>query len=115
MSIYGGNWAFVIDGLVNARASTFVAAPIFAGYVSLLNEVATAISGKPLGFLNPLLYQMAQNDPTTFNDFGQGYNNICPQSAQATRLPRAPLRVRDISPPLVGTPSAVSAHRTSRE
>ena len=33
-----------------------------------------ALTGKPMGFLNPLLYQMAQDDPSTFNDITSGNN-----------------------------------------
>lgn len=51
------------------------AAPIWAGILSLLNQVAMRRSGKPLGYVNPLLYQMKREAPDTFYDVVVGDNH----------------------------------------
>jgi len=38
------------------------------GVLSLLNDHALSKTGKPLGFINPLLYQMSANDSSCFRD-----------------------------------------------
>jgi kumamolisin len=43
-------------------------APLWAGLIARLNQAL----GKPVGFLNPLLYQMTESQ--TFNDIGSGNN-----------------------------------------
>merc|ERR1740139_855233 len=67
MSAYG-NWS--VDG------GTSAATPTIAGLVSYLNDLSYRRSGKPLGFLNPLLYQMHAEAPATFTDVTSG-DNIC--------------------------------------
>jgi len=42
--------------------------------MSILNGYVLTKTGKPLGFLNPLLYQMAAAQPTTFTDITVGDN-----------------------------------------
>jgi len=49
---------------------TSAACPVFAGVIAKLNEVRLAKGGKPLGFLNPWLYQNAD----MFNDVTLGRN-----------------------------------------
>jgi len=44
--------------------------------VSILNQVAMKKTGKPLGFLNPLIYQIADACPNCFQDITVG-DNIC--------------------------------------
>ena len=56
-------------------AGTSCFTPTFAALIALLNDVLLAGGGKPLGFLNPLLYQYGQiafNDVTTGNNPGCG-------------------------------------------
>jgi len=53
---------------------TSASAPSFAGMMSLANQVALAKDGKPLGFLNPFLYQMFAAQPNTFRDIIYGDN-----------------------------------------
>jgi subtilase family serine protease len=59
----------VVDG-------TSCASPAFAGVVTLLNDNLLNAGKTPLGFLNYLLYQMAEESPNTFNDITSG-NNYC--------------------------------------
>ncbi|HKB89287.1 MAG TPA: hypothetical protein VKC60_02095, partial [Opitutaceae bacterium] len=46
---------------------TSAVAPLWAGLITLINQSR----GKPIGFLNPRLYQIGKND---FNDITQGDN-----------------------------------------
>lgn len=64
-------------GGVAAVGGTSASSPSFAGYMSLLNQVSKEkTNGKSLGFLNPLLYKMAADQPDTFTDITVG-DNIC--------------------------------------
>jgi hypothetical protein len=74
----GSMGLMVVMGSVIVEGGTSMSSPIFAGVASLLNEVALNKTGQPLGFLNPLLYQMAADAPDTFHDITEG-DNICPE------------------------------------
>lgn len=60
-------------GNVWSAYGTSVSAPLFASVVTLLNEQRLAARKKPLGFLNPILYQ----HPEIFNDITSGGNPGC--------------------------------------
>jgi tripeptidyl-peptidase-1 len=64
----GGGWLQV--------GGTSASAPIIAGLMSQLTHISRNITGKPLGFLNPLLYSMQRQSPDTFRDIVIG-DNIC--------------------------------------
>lgn len=66
-----GGWA----GVGGTSAST----PTVSGVMSHLNDLSYKKSGKPLGFLNPLLYQMHKEAPEAFTDVTEG-NNKCTES-----------------------------------
>jgi len=75
--------AFGIDGfesmsttLSNTGDGTSMATPTTAGIVSILNSYQIKFTGKPLGFVSPLLYQMWEDMPTAFDDVTIG-DNIC--------------------------------------
>jgi tripeptidyl-peptidase-1 len=55
-------------------SGTSAASPAFSGIVSMLNDQSIMKTGKPLGFLNPLLYQMWAQTPDAFNDITSGDN-----------------------------------------
>ena len=82
VTAFGGYFSLVYKGQLTVWEGTSVSAPFWAGLMSRLNEVALARSGKPLGFVNPLLYQMAAAQPSTFNDIRVG-ENFCPQQNTA--------------------------------
>merc|ERR1719361_867739 len=65
LSSYGG-WTTV--------GGTSAASPTFAGVSAYLNSVSYNKTGKPLGFLNPLLYKMQAAQPSTFTDIVTGDN-----------------------------------------
>lgn len=54
----GNNFLIVADGSWGAVGGTSAATPTWAAVGSRLNDMAVKKDGKPLGFLNPLLYQM---------------------------------------------------------
>jgi len=53
-------------------SGTSASAPFFAGLVSLLNEARIQRGGKPMGFLNPWIY----NHTEAFTDITKGVNNL---------------------------------------
>lgn len=53
---------------------TSASSPSFAGLVSLINDHLLNAGKTTLGFLNPLLYQAANEQPNTFNDITSGSN-----------------------------------------
>eukprot|EP01117_Protostelium_nocturnum_P016635 TRINITY_DN6634_c0_g1_i1.p1 TRINITY_DN6634_c0_g1~~TRINITY_DN6634_c0_g1_i1.p1 ORF type:complete len:714 (-),score=170.80 TRINITY_DN6634_c0_g1_i1:122-2263(-) len=53
---------------------TSASAPALAGLISLLNDEALNAGKTQLGFLNPLLYRMAEEYPEAFNDITEGDN-----------------------------------------
>jgi len=82
VSAVGHNNLIYASG-IEAVGGTSASAPIWAGIASLLNQASIAKSGAPLGFLNPLLYQIAADQPTAFNDITSG-DNICTESGCAS-------------------------------
>jgi len=72
-----GSQVLIVDaGSIEPVGGTSCASPIFAGVISLLNDYVITNTGKPLGFLNPLLYKMAAANPASFTDITKG-DNIC--------------------------------------
>jgi len=69
-----GSDVLIYQGSVYDVGGTSCSAPATAAIVGVLNQVAMKSDGKPLGFLNPLIYQMAAADPTTFIDITVGDN-----------------------------------------
>lgn len=65
MASYGG-WTTV--------GGTSASSPTFAGVAAYLNDLSYKTKGKPLGFLNPLLYQMYAAEPAAFTDITNGDN-----------------------------------------
>merc|ERR1711865_333335 len=61
-----GGWSLV--------GGTSASSPTFAGVAAYLNDLSYKKKGKPLGFLNPLLYKMHQESPEAFTDVTVGDN-----------------------------------------
>jgi len=76
VAAFGSNVLISSSGSLEGVGGTSCSAPIFAGVVTLLNDYVIGKTGKPLGFLNPLLYTMATQCPGCFNDITKG-DNIC--------------------------------------
>jgi N-acetylneuraminic acid mutarotase len=64
------------DGESGLIGGTSAAAPIWAAFLALANQQATAGGGGPIGFLNPLLYSIGQGSQyaSCFNDITVGNN-----------------------------------------
>ena len=76
VSALGHYCPVVSGGDVMGVDGTSCSSPVFAGIVALLNDFQQG-RGKPvLGFANPVLYKMWEDDPTIFNDIVEG-NNWC--------------------------------------
>lgn len=82
-----GHYCPVFDsGKLISLDGTSCSSPIFASLVALLNNHQIN-NGKPrLGFINPILYRMALDNPAIFNDIEEGNNwstegNICEERA----------------------------------
>lgn len=65
-----GYWVYYL-GEWNHYGGTSFAAPVFAGMVAVLNHHREALGKKPVGFLNPFLYQMPEVQ-ATFRDVKTG-------------------------------------------
>lgn len=64
----GWNFAVVVGGAAESVGGTSASAPTFAAIVSLLNDIRLGKKARPLGFLNPFLYQVAAKTPGAFWD-----------------------------------------------
>lgn len=65
-------------------AGTSASCPVVAAVFALLNEKRLAAGGKPLGFLNPFLYQTAAKSPQAYTDIVAGTNKAdCPDGFDA--------------------------------
>lgn len=62
------------NGGWTTTGGTSASTPTFAGVSAYLNDYSYNKTGKPLGFLNPLLYQMFAEEPTAFTDVTVGDN-----------------------------------------
>lgn len=81
VSAMGNNFLIYADafGGWSTVGGTSASSPTFAGVAAYLNDVSYKAKGKPLGFLNPLLYQMHEAAPDTFTDVTIG-DNKCTES-----------------------------------
>jgi len=71
-----GNAILIDQGGVQPVGGTSASSPEWAAVASILNQYAIKKTGKPLGFLNPFLYQAAAACPQCFHDITVG-DNIC--------------------------------------
>jgi tripeptidyl-peptidase-1 len=62
------------QGTIEPVGGTSASSPIFAGVVTLLNDYVNTKTGKPLGFVSPLLFKMGANCPGCFTDITVGDN-----------------------------------------
>merc|ERR1712137_1423860 len=76
VSTVGHNLEIVLDGKTRVLDGTSASAPIFAGMITLLNDLRLNAGQPPLGFVNPLLYDLSQSNTGSFRDVSVG-NNAC--------------------------------------
>jgi tripeptidyl-peptidase-1 len=79
----GNNFLVYMDGW-SPVGGTSASSPTVAGVMSYLNAASYKASGKPLGFLNPFLYQMFAEEPSAFTDVVSG-DNKCTESTCTSR------------------------------
>jgi len=82
VSAVGHNGLIVLGSNVDLVGGTSQAAPTFGAVLSLLNEEYMKLTGAPLGFVNPLIYEMADVQPNTFQDVVIG-DNVCTEGGCA--------------------------------
>ena len=71
LSAFATDFAIIYDNSVLHVDGTSCSSPTVAGIISLLNDVRMKQGKKTLGFLNPLLYQLAGKG---FHDITEGSN-----------------------------------------
>jgi kumamolisin len=59
-----------------AVGGTSAATPLFASGIALANQEAATAGQPPVGFPNPLLYQLARTKTTPFRDIVLGTNDL---------------------------------------
>src|SRR5262249_31637078 len=64
----------VVGGSTFPIGGTSVAAPLWAGFMALINQSAYANNLGPMGAANPALYLLARTNPALFNDITSGSN-----------------------------------------
>jgi len=74
VSAVGADVLIVKDGNTIKVGGTSASTPIWGGLITLLNNDRLNSGKAPLGFINPLLYQMWANQPNTFTDITVGTN-----------------------------------------
>ena len=72
VSALGEGFMVVSGGQSEPVGGTSASTPLFAGLVSLLNDVRVSKGKKPMGFLNPFIY----SNPQAFTDVTVGNNAI---------------------------------------
>lgn len=78
VSAMGSNYAVYVSsyGGWTTVGGTSASSPTFAAVMGFLNSESKKTDGKPLGFLNPLLYKMHADAPGSFTDVTVG-DNFC--------------------------------------
>ena len=67
ISTIGWNQLVVWDGAFFPIGGTSASGPVAAGLFALINDALLSAGKKPLGFINPSLYQWAREYPDAFN------------------------------------------------
>ncbi|KAL9656373.1 hypothetical protein ABK040_005139 [Willaertia magna] len=78
IALIGQNFQVVLSGKVHSVDGTSASAPSVAAIFSLLNNIRFLQNKKPIGFINPWLYQVALKIPNAFFDITEGYNSFEP-------------------------------------
>jgi len=74
VSAIGHNLMIVWGGVLMPIDGTSAATPIFAGIISLINNLRLLANKPPVGYLNPALYSSYKKNPSSFNDIVFGTN-----------------------------------------
>lgn len=105
VSAMGNNFMIYMSGW-SPVGGTSAATPTFAGVAAYLNDLSYQKKGRPLGFLNPLLYQMAAEAPEAFTDVTVGSNecteNGCSTGCQGYKAAKGWDPVTGLGTPVAG-------------
>lgn len=80
ISIIGNQFLIRLNHHWNIQDGTSCSTPVWAAIIALLNQKQHDLGLPTLGFINPLLYLAAEEDPSSFNDITVG-NNHCTMEA----------------------------------
>ncbi len=69
--------AITVGGSVFVGSGTSASTPVVAGQFTLINGLRLRQGKGPVGWLNPILYQLGANRSAIFNDISSGENNCC--------------------------------------
>jgi tripeptidyl-peptidase-1 len=73
VALQGWHFEVIAGGILGLVSGTSASSPTFAGIIALVNDRLGQAGKKPLGFLNPFLYQSA-GPGGAFNDITKGKN-----------------------------------------
>lgn len=79
----GHNFLVRLNDAWSPVGGTSASCPTIAGIIALVNSARVQAGKKPLGFLNPVLYQMYADEPSAFNDITVG-DNRCTEDGCAS-------------------------------
>ncbi|GLD95136.1 hypothetical protein PINS_up003761 [Pythium insidiosum] len=91
ISALGASFNVFMHGRETSVSGTSASTPVVAAMVTLWNDVRLNGGKSPLGFINPLLYFLAENEPSAFNDVvignngaAKGNGHVCENAFAAT-------------------------------
>jgi tripeptidyl-peptidase-1 len=74
LSAYGSRFRTAVGGSFRSVSGTSASTPVVAAMVTLWNDRRLLAGKAPLGFLNPLLYAIAERNASAFTDVVIGNN-----------------------------------------
>jgi len=75
------NYMCLLDGAYIPIDGTSASTPLLASMITRINGQLLASNKPPIGFVNPLIYQLVAKDPTIVNDITQGENGCTASNA----------------------------------
>ncbi|ETI31125.1 hypothetical protein F443_21849 [Phytophthora nicotianae P1569] len=70
----GAGFLVYMNGRLSSVSGTSASTPVLGAMVTLWNDMRLNAGKSPLGFINPLLYYLAETNPNAFNDVVVGNN-----------------------------------------
>eukprot|EP00644_Phytophthora_capsici_P000022 jgi/Phyca11/503479/fgenesh2_kg.PHYCAscaffold_4_\ len=74
VSALGAGFLVYMNGRLTSVSGTSASTPVIGAMVTLWNDMRLNAGKSPLGFINPLLYYLAETNPDAFNDVVIGNN-----------------------------------------
>lgn len=85
ISVIGHYCPVINSGELIAVDGTSCSSPVLASIIAILNSYQLSKAKNLLGFLNPILYKMAEDNPKIFNDISDGFNWCTEETCCDTR------------------------------